>query len=88
MLGAVLLTDFEKMKTSTQELIERVKTVDNIRSLVTWLKKNEKRLIEQDRELLKDVSVNSQREYINAGECYPPQFVVDRANNVINELLS
>jgi len=78
----------EKMKTTTQELIERIKTVDNIRSLNTWLKKNEKRLIEQDHELLKDVAIQAQREYINTGECYPPQFVVDRANNVVNELVS
>lgn len=75
-------------KTATQELIERIKSVDNIRSLRTWLAKNEKRLLEQERELLKSVSVNSQRDYITSGECYPPQFVVDKANSVINELVN
>lgn len=55
------------MKTTTQELIERIKTSDNIRGLNTWLKKNEKRLIEQDRELLKDAAIQVQREYINIG---------------------
>lgn len=76
------------MKTATQELIERIKTIESITSLNTWLKKNEKRLIEQERELLKDAAIQAQREYVNAGECYPPQFVVDRANNVVNGLVS
>lgn len=76
------------MKTATQELIEKIKTIGNIRSLNTWLKKNEKRLIEQEFELLKDAAILAQKEYINAVRCYPPQFVVDRANKVVNKLVS
>lgn len=75
------------MGTPTQELVEIIKSADNIRSLNVWIKKNKKRLLEQERDLLNDVAIRAQQEYINAGECYPPQFVVDRANNVVNEFI-
>lgn len=74
-------------QTSTQKLLQKIASSQSIEDLQQWVKENQSSLLEREYSLMRDISIESQRTYNNSSNCYPTQFVVDRAHKVLKQML-
>lgn len=74
-------------QTSTQKLLQKIASSQSIEDLQQWVKENQSSLLEREYALMRDISIESQRTYNNSPNCYPTQFVEDRAHKVLEQML-